>query len=447
MGESVSLKCTIRAKPSPKSFFWRDHDGRVPVIQGGNYEMNLAVDKNDPALYAMTLHIIKLGTNDVGDYFCHAENALGSQTRPVSVRIRNQAAVHNISECCVAQNVSLGCRSACSFYVDIDAVIDRPECIVDFDKLMKCAADGSDHRACCASSDVPRKCLNWCRGEPLGMGGLCALQHTRTIIGCFQSNRDRLPGPPQNLASQIISVDEVLVTWDPPMKNPHMVEGYRVFWHDMDPSSDNNFSNTINGLGTSRLDAKETSIRIDGLKQGVMYELVVKAGNHYGASVLTEPLRFTLGDHHVTSATQSSNAATVSGILAGIVAIVLAIAAVLFYKKRKVVHKSANGVAFENPSYLREVNMEHVHVSIIIFKSEIKVSNLKSNVLIYLFQQIPAVSSDSTPAWRSENLQPPPTTTSLDSNSVVPMATEVNPSLYEELKLGHDGAGFKRLVS
>lgn len=27
----------------------------------------------------------------------------------------------------------------------------------------------------------------------------------------------------------------------------------------------------------------------------------------------------------------------------------------------------------------------------------------------------------------------------------VPAATEVNPTLYEELKLGQDGAGFKRL--
>jgi hypothetical protein len=54
-----------------------------------------------------------------------------------------------------------------------------------------------------------------------------------------------------------------------------------VFWHDLDPSSEN-FSNVINGLGTSRLDAKESSIKIDGLKQGVMYELVIKAGNHYG---------------------------------------------------------------------------------------------------------------------------------------------------------------------
>lgn len=38
------------------------------------------------------------------------------------------------------QNVSSSCMDACSFYLDIDAVIDRPACINEFDKLMKCAA-------------------------------------------------------------------------------------------------------------------------------------------------------------------------------------------------------------------------------------------------------------------------------------------------------------------
>lgn len=50
------------------------------------------------------------------------------------------------------------------------------------------------------------------------------------------------------------------------------------------------------------------------------------------------------------------------GILAGILTIALAVAAAFFYHRRKSA-KSANGVAFENPSYLREVNMDHVQVS------------------------------------------------------------------------------------
>lgn len=213
LGEEVDLKCTVKAKPIPKAIFWRDHDGRIPVIQGGNYDMSLVHDESDSSLYIMNLHISKLQANDVGDYFCHAENALGSTTTPVSVRIRNTPAAHNISECCITQNVSSACIAACSFYIDFDAVSDRPECIADFDKLMKCAADGSDHRMCCANHDVPRKCLNWCKGDSIGPGGFCALEHTKAIIGCFQSNRDRLPGPPQNLAATVVSDNEVLIRY------------------------------------------------------------------------------------------------------------------------------------------------------------------------------------------------------------------------------------------
>ena len=40
-------------------------------------------------------------------------------------------------------NVSSACIDACSFHLDMDNIMDRPECMNDFDKLMKCAADGS----------------------------------------------------------------------------------------------------------------------------------------------------------------------------------------------------------------------------------------------------------------------------------------------------------------
>lgn len=71
----------------------------------------------------MTLSILRLTNEFVGDYFCHAENELGFDTRAVSVRIRNMPAAHNVSQCCIAQNVSSFCMDACSFYIDIDAVI------------------------------------------------------------------------------------------------------------------------------------------------------------------------------------------------------------------------------------------------------------------------------------------------------------------------------------
>lgn len=140
---------------------------------------------------------------------------------------------------------------------------------------------GSDHRGCCAQKDVPRKCLNWCRGEPVTIGtAACAIQYTKTIVGCFQENKNRLPGPPQHVMLEKILGNEVLIKWDPPLKNPSTVEGYRVFWHTANENE--NLNNTLSSLGTSRLDAKETSIRISELEHNVLYEIVVKAGNHYG---------------------------------------------------------------------------------------------------------------------------------------------------------------------
>lgn len=41
LGDRVDLKCTVKAKPAPKVIFWRDHEGRVPVIVGKNYEMTM----------------------------------------------------------------------------------------------------------------------------------------------------------------------------------------------------------------------------------------------------------------------------------------------------------------------------------------------------------------------------------------------------------------------
>lgn len=232
----------------------------------------------------MTLSIVKVTNGYDGEYYCHAENALGVDTRAVSVRIRNTPTVHNIEECCVAQNVSKACMSACSFYIDFDVVKDLPECLVDFDKLMKCAADGSDHRTCCAAANVPRNCLNWCRGEPInGYMGTCILQYTKTIIECFQLNRELLPGPPKNLNAKVISDDEVMITFDAPQKNAHMVEGYRIYWHEIDSVDDENKmdrSGTIYNMHSS--DTTELMVKINDLLPSILYKVVVAAGNTHG---------------------------------------------------------------------------------------------------------------------------------------------------------------------
>ncbi|XP_063243751.1 Ig-like and fibronectin type-III domain-containing protein 1 isoform X2 [Bacillus rossius redtenbacheri] len=420
-GDSVVLECLVDAVPSPKMMFWRDPDGRVPVIQGGKYNITTKKIKDEDSKQVMHLTIREISEADVGDYYCHAENPFGSVSRPVSVRIRNVAATNNVTQCCIEQNVTSGCMEACSFYLDIDAVIDKPQCINDFDKLMKCAADGSDHRSCCAQWGVPRRCLDWCRGEPLLNNKFCVLSYTKQIMACFHQGRDRLPGPPQNVAVEVIDAHSVRVKWEPPVKNPSKVEMYRVFWRQH--------------MGGARVplknDTEATSLVIKGLKEGVTYECVVKAGNHYGTSTLTEPTRFITGSY-ITSAASLGNGSSHVGVAVGVVLALVIVAAVVagavwFLRSRRMLGRKSNGgVAFENPSYLREVNMDHITMPA--SQGDGTLPNGTANGVNPSGGQVPHQQG-----WKHETLHVPA------------QAAEVAPSLYEELKLGHDGAGFKRL--
>ncbi|KAG5899208.1 hypothetical protein JTB14_034466 [Gonioctena quinquepunctata] len=420
LGDSVTLECKVEAQPEPKMMFWRNHEERTPVIQGGKYDITTRHMKDEVDKYVMQLTIKQIQDADVGDYYCHAENAFGSSTKPVSVRIRNMAAYTNVTQCCIEQDVTSPCMDACTFHLDIDAVIDKPECIQDFDKLMKCAADGSDHRSCCAQQNVPRRCLDWCRGDPVLNNKMCVLSYTKVIMSCFHEGRDKLPGPPQNVHVDFIDPHSVEIIWDPPVKNAHTVELYRVIIKAMDPPAREGFKEDTPG----------TRLRIQDLKAGATYQVVIKAGNSKGTSTLTEPLKFTMGDKYVTSAASQDSQDGHAGVIVAVISALVIVAAICagavwFLRTKKMLGiKNSNGIAFENPSYLREVNMDHIQVPQGQTDST-PIVNGTSNGL--------AVSSSSGgPGWKNEALH-------------VPAQHEVNPTLYEELKLGQDGAGFKRL--
>ncbi|XP_023310369.1 Ig-like and fibronectin type-III domain-containing protein 1 isoform X2 [Anoplophora glabripennis] len=420
LGDSVTLECRVEAQPEPKMIFWRNHEERTPVIQGGKYDISARPMKDEEDKYLMQLTIKQISDVDVGEYYCHAENAFGSSTQPVSVRIRNLAAVNNVTQCCIEQNVTSTCMDACSFHVDMDAVIDKPECIQDFDKLMKCAADGSDHRSCCAHVNVPRRCLDWCRGEPILNSKACILSYTKQIMSCFHEGRENLPGPPQNVRVEFIDAHSVYILWDPPLKNPHTVEQYRVLWKPIDVSNSHR----------QKIDTADTRLKLPDLKAGTTYEAFVKAGNSKGTSLHSETLKFTMGDKYVTSAASQDGqdghvGVVVAVILALVVVAAIFAAAVWFVRTKKMLGvKNSNGIAFENPSYLREVNMDHIQVP----QGQTDSAPIPNGTA----NGIAVSSASGGQGWKNEALH-------------VPAQQEVNPTLYEELKLGQDGAGFKRL--
>ena len=95
--------------------------------------------------------------------------------------------------------------------------------------------DGSDHRHCCSNNEVPRDCLDWCRGLPVhkfdaGVSEICALDHAKTIAQCFHEGQYSLPGRPQNIRVTPLSATTAVAEWDPPTKNAQVVELYRILW-------------------------------------------------------------------------------------------------------------------------------------------------------------------------------------------------------------------------
>ncbi|CAH0694433.1 unnamed protein product [Spodoptera exigua] len=421
-GDAVILECRVEALPKPTIAFWRDPNGRTPVIDGPNYTIQLLADPEEQTKYTMRLIIKKIAEADEGDYFCHAENAFGKTLRPVSVRLRPTMPHHNVTACCTQMNVSSSCIDACSFHLEMDNIMDRPECMNDFDKLMKCAADGSDHRSCCASWGVPRQCLELCRGGAVSRS--CAMHHARRALACFRDAGPRLPGPPRNVrAHHAPTPNSVLLSWEPPLKNPQTVYLYRVFWR------------AYGAKVPEKLDTSETSVVLTGLQDDVKYECVVKAANDVGTSSLSAPIMFTTAGQEPGAAAapvNSGGAAPAVGVaVACLLVAAILLAAGFYYRYRKNLRlKAQGGVAFENPSYLREPNPDTA-VNGTVPNGTANGSNGTNGVAPM------ANGVSNSAAWRQETLNNPGTT--------IPNAREVDPTLYEELKLGHDGAGFKRL--
>lgn len=84
-----------------------------------------------------------------------------------------------------------------------------------------------------------------------------------------------------------------------------------------------------------------------------------------GSSKLTKPIHFRLTNIRIYSTLGRSRSRTYLGIL-GIILFVLVfvVVAMKLYKRRVTQKTASNGVAFENPSYLREISIEHIPVQV-----------------------------------------------------------------------------------
>ena len=292
----------------------------------------------------MRLTIDDITDQEAGDYFCRAENVLGSDLKQIKVQIRNYSIETNVAQCCGRENVSDVCMSVCTFNLNVDSILSTAfECLPDFNKFLKCASDQSDHRSCCLRSGVPKNCLDWCRGYAIEEDNdYCLLSHTKQIFSCFFEGDSKLPGPPHQIQLQSISNNSIRISWQPPSKNPHTVEVYRVFWR---------------VLGSKVQFKNETSnnfLVVHDLNPESMYEFTVKAANRLGMSISTDPLVMQISDNDDHSYFVSFS--LVMSVIFSLFVIVIIIvgAAWLFGYRRTFAVKTYRGHSIENPNYLRE---------------------------------------------------------------------------------------------
>ncbi|KAG1675081.1 Ig-like and fibronectin type-III domain-containing protein 2 [Nymphon striatum] len=348
----LTIECHVTANPQPHTAWYRYGKNGQVIISSPRHLVSIATKYHDDDYpsYIMSLKIAQLTAQDYGEYHCHAENQYGTSTSAITlveenVRWNNQL---DVTECCKANNVSEDCIDACVFDIDIQRALNKPKCIPELEKMMRCASDGSDHRRCCLGKGVERSCLNWCRGYRVTDAPLCILGYAKQIVDCFEEGNSILPGPPKNLKFEMLPNKTVELSWDAPNKNTEFVELYRLFWKQK--------GNKFMGFQVP-VTGKYKKIPLD---PGTVYEFVVKAYNHYGKSMPSNKVEVRVSEiltqTNLASQSKAQTGTALICITVLFVLLVLCIAAFIIRKKFFGVKgvRSSSGVAFENPSYLKD---------------------------------------------------------------------------------------------
>merc|ERR1719228_81789 len=421
-GDTLQLQCKVDAFPAPTMAIFGDSELKQSIMSDDRTSITAQGDEEDMATFYLRMDIAKVTESDGHTYYCHANNTLGARTIAMTVNVTDQPPpVMNVTQCCQKMNVSSDCLDICSFSIDFDMMIRKPHCIPQFDRMMSCASDGSDHRHCCSTGGVPSNCLDWCRGEAVKDSEVCALSHSKTIVGCFHQGKGNLPGKPTNIKVRPIDQSSAMVFWDPPEKNPLSVELYRVFWR------------PVGAKGANKSDTVQRKLVLHELQSGTTYEVVVKAGNSNGTSQLTQPLKFITADEFIiaTSPVRSNVGGAVGIVLAVFIVLGLVVVVIYVMKKKNLIVLSVKkpdspSVAFENPFYaVRDPTNTSQAVSADDYNVHIS----------------------SSGSWQSEMSGSPSDRSSASSSPHSPdknESKEMNPSMYEQISLGINGQGFKR---
>jgi len=220
------LQCEYTGNPQPHVIWFKDMTGgkQVQVTPSPRISFVTVTHSDMVTSWINSLVFKNINESDAGDYHCMAINDLGQDAVPLELFVDpSKNYTSNAKECCHSLSVAPECADpVCSFDVDIDTALGIPVCYPELDKLMTCAADGSDHRSCCRRKGVPTDCIRWCAGLKVTKPSLCSLSSSHDILSCFQEGKALLPGPPREVHATHMTENKnrIRVEWMPPSKNP-----------------------------------------------------------------------------------------------------------------------------------------------------------------------------------------------------------------------------------
>ncbi|XP_037079709.1 Ig-like and fibronectin type-III domain-containing protein 1 isoform X2 [Pollicipes pollicipes] len=218
------------------------------------------------------------------------------QTLPAAVLAAEAEAqagqVADLNGCCRRAGVSGTCLTLCDLGVNMTTVRRLTAvCLSELDKLVRCAAAGRDHVACCHRRGVPAACLGPCRGQAAPVSE-CA-PYLGNTVQCFEEGAGTLPPPVIGLRASDVTDDAVTLVWEADGNGGQFQVRYGSI-------------NATTGLGgdVTKLDQVQTVTtgvaRLTNLTKDQLYAFSVVAVNEHGSSLPVSVVTLNIGGGEVS---------------------------------------------------------------------------------------------------------------------------------------------------
>ncbi|PAA89442.1 hypothetical protein BOX15_Mlig022972g1 [Macrostomum lignano] len=244
LGSAARLSCAFEGFPDRVE--WRDSSG-VPVVQTRDGSVRVPVFSISDLLTYSSVEFSAVSASQLGHYTCTGFNPLGSHSArsllydasdatpapptagpaPTSSGGATTGNGSASAVCCANRGVGAACIGVCSASVAHPVSANCTDAFADH--ASHCLADSRNFSRCCQRSHaVPPACLPLCWGDPPAPADVasCTAAVDSTVAGCLRQTG--VPGPPLTVTAQPKAPHGLLVTWQPPARNPESVSGYRI---------------------------------------------------------------------------------------------------------------------------------------------------------------------------------------------------------------------------